>query len=164
MTEIATLRTLMLHVLVFEVAVTPGDSRAGRRRFFTAMHRAMGARDLRMSHCAGLCLLMPDKKQTPQAGRHAVLNWLIDQRESREIAIHPVTSLHALISGSYLFSNDDQESNPNFDEVSATLLRRMASGLLTQALLKLQDSRYPAARFRPQRRRATASISANPPK
>jgi hypothetical protein len=163
MTEIATLRTLMLHVLVFEVAVTPGQSRADRRRFFTAMHRAMGERDLRMSHCAGLCLLIPDKKQTPQAGRHAVLNWLIDQAESREIAVHPVTTLHALISGSYLGGEDDQGSSPIFDEVSATLLRRMTGGLLTQALLKLQDSRYPAAMFRPLRKRAMASISANPP-
>lgn len=163
MTEIAILRTLMLHVLVFGVAVTPGQSRADHRRFFTAMRRAMAERDLRMAHCAGLCLLIPDKKQTPQAGRHAVVNWLIDQAESREIAIHPVTSLHALISGSYLCGGDDQGSSPIFDEVSATLLRRMASGLVTQAMLKLQDSRYPAAIFRAQRKRAMALISTNRP-
>lgn len=163
MTEIATLRTLMLHVLVFTVAVTPGQSRADRRRFFTAMRRAMGERDFRLSHCAGLCLLIPDKKQTPQVGRHAVVNWLIDQAESREICIHPATTLHALISGSYLCGEDDQGSNSVVDPVSAMLLRRMASGLLTQAVLKLQDSRYPAAMFTPQRKRAMASTSANPP-
>ena len=95
-------------------------------------------------------------------GIYGTISFLVNE-QSREIAIHPVTTLHALISGSYLCGEDDQGSNPIFDQVSATLLRRMAGGLLTQALLKLQDSRYPAAMFRPLRKRAMASISANPP-
>ena len=146
MTEIATLRTLMLHVLVFEVTILPGHSRADHRRFFSAMHRAMDERHYRMSHCAGLCLLIPDKEQTPQAGRHAVVNWLIDQVEVRQVAIHPVASVYALINGDY-FDADDQGLQAFDGEICRTLLRRIACGALAQAVLKLHASRIPAAYF-----------------
>jgi len=122
---------------VFTIEVTPGMSRADKRRYFRRMQADMARAGLLMNYSDGFCVAVKARDPNWRTDRRIFTNWVIGERQSRHLTIMDPIPLARMVEGDFNLEADHIRLSLAEEKVSRWLISKVVTGLVTRAIDRL---------------------------
>jgi hypothetical protein len=129
---VSSLDTSTRHVELFSVTLVPEISRHERRWFFRAMSGALRRQGLSITQKFGLVVITAIDPMPPRTVRHAVVTWLVDQRQVERILLNESMPIDTLLTHAYTVSCQGALLSPETTQVAQELIDHMLFGAIRQ--------------------------------
>lgn len=131
-----TTRSPLAHV--FTIALAPDLSRSERQRYFRRMQANLARAGLLMNYSDGFCVAVKAHDPNWRTDRHLIVNWVIDEPQSREVVMMMPIPLRRMLEGEFTLEADLIRLTLAEEKVSRWLISKVLTGLVTRAIHRLQ--------------------------
>jgi hypothetical protein len=122
--------------LYLHVSLTRGVSRKTQRRFFRRMRGHLASLGLVLAQRAGFCIVLAVRRELVATDRHAVVNWLIDQADTRHIVLSDLLDTARLRAGGYPVTVEDEYAGEPIPDAVLAAVQMLMTHLVDEARMQ----------------------------
>lgn len=143
MTPIPTASLRGLHAYLYIIQLRKGLSSSQRKAYFHAMNRRLHRAGMLMARVSGICMVVPLRTKAREMDRCIVVDWLIDQQETREVTIRAPELVSEFLTKDFLIVEEEAESGTLslVEQAQCRHMVRQILGYVLNQILALQSKR-----------------------